>query len=53
MVVTEAVDSRSGEELRRLKQIGGRPDGIAVKKSNLMNLAAPLKANVLDGITVK
>ena len=53
VIVVVAVDCRTREELVRFKQIRWRSRCIAIPKTNVMNLPAPLDANVLDRTAVQ
>src|SRR5678816_3231398 len=53
VVVTEAVDCRTCEELRCVEQVSRRARGIAEQKANLVNFAAPLDAHVLNGAAIQ
>src|ERR1041385_1808184 len=53
MVVFVAVDLRTREKIRRFEQIRWCTRGIAIPEANLMNVAAPLNAHVLDRAAIQ
>src|SRR5215212_9547267 len=53
VVVFEAVDRRTCEELWRVEQVSRCARGITEQKTNQMNLAAPLNAHVVDSAAIQ
>jgi hypothetical protein len=53
VVVVVTVDVRTREELGRFEQVSRRAGHITIPETNLMNLAAPLHANVLHRTAVQ
>ena len=53
VIVVVTVDCRAREELVRFEQVRRRSRGIAIPETNVMNLPAPLDANVLDRAAVQ
>ena len=53
VVVAVTVDGRACEELRRFEKVSGRTRRVAKPETNVVNLAAPLDANVLDRTAIQ
>src|SRR5829696_9219175 len=53
VVVTVTVNGGTGEELRRREQVGWGSGRVAIQKTDVVNLAAPLNADVLDSTSVQ
>src|SRR3569832_2366946 len=53
VVVFVAIDLRTREEVRSFEEVSWSTRGVAKPEANLMNLAAPLDAHVLNGAAVQ